>query len=196
MENLDFIWIQAWKGDCLPTRLELFKKRMENAEKLYTREISNFAEKFDALGEMTLKEIPDIDTQEYVYCFEKVNGTPQDELDNILLEICDHMDEFSKVNNIENFNRAVIIWLWGADNMDITKYPQFQLYLFTLNLLRLKSLLIPKDCDDRCINSTIINRAYFSSYLFCVLWLEYVKNFRPMPLNGFKSKEERISEHV
>ena len=84
---------------------------MENAEKLYTREISNFAEKFDALGEMTLKEIPDIDTQEYVYCFEKVNGIPQDELDNILLEICDHMDEFSKVNNIENFNRAVIIWL-------------------------------------------------------------------------------------
>ena len=80
--------------------------------------------------------------------------------------------------------------------MDITKYPQFQLYLFTLNLLRLKSLLIPKDCDDRCINSTIINRAYFSSYLFCVLWLEYVKNFRPMPLKGFKSKEERISEHV
>ena len=58
----------------MPTRLELFKKRMENAEKLYTREISNFAEKFDALGEMTLKEIPDIDTQEYVYCFEKVNG--------------------------------------------------------------------------------------------------------------------------
>ena len=95
----------------MPTRLELFKKRMENAEKLYTHEISNFAEKFDALGEMTLKEIPDIDTQEYVYCFEKVNGTPQDELDNILLEICDHMDEFSKVNNIENFNRAVIIWL-------------------------------------------------------------------------------------
>ena len=80
--------------------------------------------------------------------------------------------------------------------MDIRKYPQFQLYLFTLNLLRLKSLLIPKDCDDRCINSTIINRAYFSSYLFCVLWLEYVKNFRPMPLKGFKSKEERISEHV
>ena len=80
--------------------------------------------------------------------------------------------------------------------MDITKYPQFQLYLFTLNLLRLKSLLIPKDCDDRCINSTIINRAYFSSYLCCVLWLEYVKNFRPMPLKGFKSKEERISEHV
>ena len=80
--------------------------------------------------------------------------------------------------------------------MDIRKYPQFQLYLFTLNLLRLKSLLIPKDCDDRCINSTIINRAYFSSYLFCVLWLEYVKYFRPMPLNGFKSKEERISEHV
>ena len=55
--------------------------------------------------------MPDIDTQEYVYCFEKVNGTHQEELDRILLEMCDHMLEFSKVNNIENFNRTVNIWL-------------------------------------------------------------------------------------
>ena len=43
--------------------------------------------------------------------------------------------------------------------MDITKYPQFQLYLLTIHLLMLKNQLIPKNCDERCINSTIINRA-------------------------------------
>ena len=80
--------------------------------------------------------------------------------------------------------------------MDIRKYPQFQLYLLTLKLLSLKSRLIPDGCDDRSINSTIINRAYFSSYLFCELWLDDVMNFRPIPINEFKSKEERISEHV
>lgn len=60
----------------------------------------------------------------------------------------------------------------------------------------IKDQLIPDECDDRCINSTIINRAYFSSYLFCELWLDYVKNFRPIPLNSFGIGEERISEHV
>ncbi len=84
---------------------------MEPAKEIYTKELIDFAKKYDALGEMTLKEMPDIDTQEYVYCFEKVNGTPQEELDRILLEICGHMDEFSRVNNIENFNRTVNIWL-------------------------------------------------------------------------------------
>ena len=95
----------------MPTRLELFKKRMENAEKLYTREISNFAEKFDALGEMVLMEEPDIDTQDYIYRFEKANGTPQEELDEIILEISDHMDKFSKDKGIKNFTQHVVIWI-------------------------------------------------------------------------------------
>ena len=80
--------------------------------------------------------------------------------------------------------------------MDITKYPQFQLYLLTLRLLRLKDQLIPNDCDERCINSTIINRAYLSSYLFSELWLDYVKNFRPIPLREFDDDEEKVSEHL
>lgn len=95
----------------MPTKLDLFKERMEPAKEIYTKELIDFAKKYDVLGEMTLKEMPDIDTQEYVYCFEKVKGTPQEELDRILLEMCDHMLEFSKVNNIENFNRTVNIWL-------------------------------------------------------------------------------------
>ena len=79
--------------------------------------------------------------------------------------------------------------------MDITKYPQFQLYLLTLKLLVLKDRLIPEYCDERCINSTIINRAYFSSYLFCELWLEDVKKFKPLPLEKLDA-EEKISEHL
>lgn len=80
--------------------------------------------------------------------------------------------------------------------MDITKYPQFQLYLLTLNLLTFKNQLIPDSCDEWCINSTIINRAYFSSFLLCELWLEDVKHFKPIPIKQFADGEERISEHV
>lgn len=79
--------------------------------------------------------------------------------------------------------------------MDITKYPQYQLYLLTLNLLAVKNQLVPHDCDNRCINSTIINRAYFSSYLFCELWLEDVKNFKTVPIEEMDIAN-KISEHL
>ncbi len=79
--------------------------------------------------------------------------------------------------------------------MDITKYPQFQLYLLTLHLLSLKNQLIPENCDEWCVNATIINRAYYSSYLFCELWLEYVKGFKTISPWEFDEDENRISEH-
>ena len=79
--------------------------------------------------------------------------------------------------------------------MDIAKYPQYQLYLLTLNLLIFKNHLIPDDCDERCVDSTIINRAYFSSYLLCKLWLEDVKKFRPIPVMDLDASE-RIGEHL
>ena len=80
--------------------------------------------------------------------------------------------------------------------MDIAKYPQYELYLLTLNMVNFKNLLVPDGCDERCINSTIINRAYFSSYLYCTLWLEYVKNFIPIPIKEFGDDEVKVSEHV
>lgn len=80
--------------------------------------------------------------------------------------------------------------------MDITKFPQFQLYIFTLMLFNLKDQLIPEGCDNRCINSTIINRAYYSSYLYCQLWLDYVKNFQVTPIREFGDDEEKVSEHL
>ena len=95
----------------MTTRLDLFKERMEPAKELYTREILDFTRKYDALGEMTLIEEPDIDTQEYIYSFENLNGTSQEELDEIFLEICNHMKHFSKSRGIEGFWQNVRIWL-------------------------------------------------------------------------------------
>ena len=91
------------------TRLEKFKKEMEPAKELYSSEIEDFAKRYDFLGEMTVDEMPDIDTQDYVFCFEKVNGTSEAVLDKTLSELYDHMDEFSRANDIEKFSRNTII---------------------------------------------------------------------------------------
>ena len=99
------------KCDTMITNLEKFKREMEPARKLYTREIRDFAKQFDALGEMTLDEFPDIDVQEYIFEFEKVNGTSEDELDGIYDEISNHMIEFSKIHGIEKFCRYACIFL-------------------------------------------------------------------------------------
>ncbi len=79
--------------------------------------------------------------------------------------------------------------------MDISKCPQFHLYLLTLNMLTLKSQLLPDNCDERCVNSTIINRAYYSAYLYCELWLEKVKQFKTTPPWKIKKTNKRQSEH-
>ncbi len=38
------------------TRLELFKKEMEPAFKIYTQELIHFTEKYECLGEMTMSK--------------------------------------------------------------------------------------------------------------------------------------------
>lgn len=58
---------------------------------------------------MTLEEFPDIDTQDYVFCFENLNGTSEEILDKTLTELYDHMDNFSKANGIDRFSRNVVI---------------------------------------------------------------------------------------
>lgn len=79
--------------------------------------------------------------------------------------------------------------------MDISKYPQYQLYLLTLHLLTMKNQLVPKNCDERCINATLINRAYYSAYLYCSLWLEDIKRFKPLSSWQFNENEKNISKH-
>jgi len=95
----------------MTTRLERFKRQMEPAKELYTKEISNFAKNFDALGEMSVKERPDIDTLDYIYSFEKLNGTSAEELDLIHSELYDHMKKFSKENGIHEFYMNTVIHL-------------------------------------------------------------------------------------
>ena len=87
------------------------------------------------------------------------------------------------------------LYLTNGDIMDIKKYPQFQLYLLTLLMVNLKDQLIPENCDEWCINASIINRAYYSAYLYCALWLEDVKNFKVKKSWDFNNKEEQIGEH-
>lgn len=91
------------------TRLDKFKREMEPAKELYTNEILNFAKNYKFLGKMTLEEMPDIDTQDYIFCFEKLNGTSEEVLDKTLKELYDHMDDFSKENGIVRFSRNVVI---------------------------------------------------------------------------------------
>lgn len=51
----------------------------------------------------TMREFPDIDVQEYIFDFEKVNGACEEEIDKIDDEIIDHIDGFSKAHGIEQF---------------------------------------------------------------------------------------------
>ena len=95
----------------MPNRLEQFKLRMEGAKKIYTEELKRFAKKYDFLGEMTLEEEPDIDTLDYIYSFNKLNGTDEEVLDLAFSEINDHMEEFSKSNGIYEYcENAVILF--------------------------------------------------------------------------------------
>lgn len=95
----------------LVTNLEKFKREMEPARELYAREIRSFAEQYDELGKMRMREFPDIDVQEYIFDFEKVNGTCDEDLDRIYSEISDHMEEFSRLHGIEKFCRYACIFL-------------------------------------------------------------------------------------
>ena len=93
------------------TNLERFKKEMEPARQLYSREIEDFTKKYPQLGKMSMSEFPDIDVQEYIFEFEKVNGTSEEERDRIYSEISDHMEEFSKLHGIEKFCQWACIFL-------------------------------------------------------------------------------------
>ena len=94
------------------TKLSKFQKEMEPAKEIYTQELENFAKKFDdSIGKMKLKEEPDIDTMDYIYSFEKMNGATTEELEKIQLELYNHMEEFSKANGITKFYQNARIWL-------------------------------------------------------------------------------------
>jgi len=83
----------------------------------------------------------------------------------------------------------------GEIIMDITKYPQYELYSFAELLFLKKDDLIPEKCNCRCVYSTIINRCYYSSYLYSLEWLFEKFGFKPRPPEDFDKNERFITEH-
>ena len=78
--------------------------------------------------------------------------------------------------------------------INIEKYPQYELYKFTKQMYFKKDKLIPKNCDNRCVYSTIINRCYYSSYLYASEWLEEKHNFKPLSKWEY-GDDDFVTEH-
>ena len=93
--------------------LDEFKKRMAPSEKIFRKELQKYAKNYDFLGEMTLTEDPDIDTQEYVYTFKKQKGTSKEVLKKTCSEFYAHMVESSQENGINDFCRNAYIQFEG-----------------------------------------------------------------------------------
>ena len=92
-------------------KIDKFRESMEPSKQLYTKELENYAKKFSSLGKMSLRERPDIDTLDYIYSFNKLNGASQEELDLIHKDLYEHMKKFSKENNIHDFYMNAVIHL-------------------------------------------------------------------------------------
>ncbi len=76
---------------------------LEETKTMFMDELKDFTNQYDFLGEITLTEKMDIDTMDYLYSIENLNGKSVEDLYPILGEIADHMEEFSKKNNIYDF---------------------------------------------------------------------------------------------
>ena len=79
--------------------------------------------------------------------------------------------------------------------MDITKYPQYELHTFAELLFSKKDELIPENCNRRCVYSTIINRCYYSSYLYSLEWLVDKFRFKLKKPDDFDEYENYVTEH-
>lgn len=111
-KNLDFIRILINKRvRHIVRKIDEFRESMKPSEELYTKELENYAKKFPSLGKMSLRERPDIDTLDYIYSFQKLNGASKEELDLIHQDLYSHMKKFSKENNIQDFYMNAVIHL-------------------------------------------------------------------------------------
>ena len=79
---------------------------------------------------------------------------------------------------------------------NIKKSPQYDLYRLTKNLYLNKEKIVPENADMRCVKSTIINRAYYSSYSLASEWLDFYFDFQIKPPRKFKRNKPFISGHV
>lgn len=79
---------------------------------------------------------------------------------------------------------------------NIKKSPQYDLYRLTKNLYLNKEKIVPENADMRCVKSTIINRAYYSSYSLASEWLNYNFDFQIKPPKKFKNNRYFVSGHI
>lgn len=80
--------------------------------------------------------------------------------------------------------------------LNIEKSPQYDLYRLTKKLYLNKERIVPKNADLRCVKSTIINRAYYSSYSLASEWLDFYFDFQIKPPREFKGNKSFISGHI
>ena len=86
-------------------------ENLEETHEIFMGELKDFTKKYDFLGEITLTVEPDIDTLDFIYSFENLNGKRMDELGPVVVEISRHMREFSKQNNIYDYFVDVCFFL-------------------------------------------------------------------------------------
>lgn len=85
------------------TKLEEFRLEMEPLKEKFTQELKEYVKKYDFLGELTIIEEPDIDTSDYIFSFEKLNDVKKEVADSAMQDIDEHMLQYSKLNNLDDF---------------------------------------------------------------------------------------------
>ena len=79
--------------------------------------------------------------------------------------------------------------------MSVELYPQYQLFKFTLLLNYSKENFIRPKIESRAVESTIINRAYYSAFSLAKLWLEEHEFKVKDKMTYIILNEDYISEH-
>ena len=91
-------------------KIDEFRMEMEESKRIYTEELEKFIQKYDFLCGFTIVEEPDIDTIDYIYCFNNINGTSDEILYSVRDEILGHMVKFCKNNGIDEFSKNASIF--------------------------------------------------------------------------------------
>ena len=91
-------------------KIDILIIRIVKPKKMYTEELKKFTEKYDFLGDFVIKEERDIDTVDYIYHFNNLNGTSKEILNSAHDEIYNHMIKFSEDNGIDEFSENAFIF--------------------------------------------------------------------------------------
>ena len=92
-------------------KIDEFRMEMEESKKIHSEELAKFSKKYDFLSDFVIVEEPDIDTVDYIYYFNNLNGTSKKILDSTRKEIYNHMINFSKSNGIDDFSQNAYIFI-------------------------------------------------------------------------------------